>query len=482
MERIPTEIFCTIFGLSITQDPHRDDNSEDSVDETDISEGRMWPSVFDFRKGPWSISRVCRKWRMICTCLPKLWSCFTFSANDLDLNRDGKAALNAWLSFSGTSKLSILIEPDGICNVSHRIKLFEILAGHAERWERIELVNSTPNFWFMLSFKSRLHSLKRVTFLSGCTSFDPDAVSSDSSHYRVFLDAPQFHTLINRDDFPLYKLPMPWSQLTEYEGSARAHVADHFRVLRLTPNLVKCRLEIADADHSDESSFSSPLLLPKLQRLQIQTPSFAEGLQQLSSFIQLMKLPALQMLSIVSEHHTRVFPPFHAFAEVLRGSPCEVRQLELVLACQPDFQPRLQPEHILDLLKATPRLHHLCITVGTTQGSRVLQDTILPRLLVGRGLEGALLPMLNTLELKFPVPSAVHMLDLSTLAAGIRSRWASIGSEAIRNLVITIELSEGWIGDDSDMVSSACWPPIMEVLQEEGLNIVVHTTRNTCLF
>ncbi|KAF9262787.1 hypothetical protein L218DRAFT_382077 [Marasmius fiardii PR-910] len=484
MDRIPVEIFCNIFMLSITQDPHSNEDNEDESDGTDISEGRTWPSVFGFQRGPWSISRVCRKWRMISTCFPRLWSRFIFSGKDLDLNKDGKVALTSWLSFSGTSKLSILIEPDGICNVSRRLDLFRILTGHVERWEKIEFVNSTPTFWFMLNVQdlnSRLCSLKRVTFLSGDTTLELDAVSSHPPRYEAFLHAPQFHSLINLDQFPLYKLPMPWAQLTEYEGSSQTHLADHFRILRLMPNLEKCQLEIAYADHSDEASFLSSLLLPKLQLLQIRTAWFADGIQELPRFIHLLKLPALRILSIISEHLTSVPPPFRAFAEVLKssGSPCEVRQLELVVSCQ--IEPLLQPDHILDLLRATPGLQHLCISVGTSLGARVLQDTIIPHLQIECGLERGLIPMLNTLELKFPLPTAVHMLDLSTLAAGIRSRWTALGPESIRNLIIDIELEEDWVGDESFLMSSASWPPIMEVLQEEGLNIVVHTTRSTCV-
>ncbi|KAG7096018.1 hypothetical protein E1B28_006701 [Marasmius oreades] len=470
MEQIPNEVFRIIFLLSAFQNPRHDGTSSfDGLADSEITEGQTWPGIFQFSKGPWAISRVCRKWRTISVTFPQLWSHFSLMTGDLNSNTDGIPALTTWLSFSGTSNLSFFIEPDGICNNPNRSRLFELLAEHADRWDKIEFYNSTPAFWSMLhtaNARSRLGSLTSIAIHSEEANLADDAFFGDPTFYQVFLDAPQLHILINRNHLPVGGLEFPWGQLTEYEGSHRLRVDEHLDLLRLTPNIQKCRLEIAyvgNPSPDDQLQPSRTIHLPNLQTLQIRTTWFSDSLQDLPVFVRLLRLPALQTLHIITEHISQILPPFSAFADVLRSSSCELRSLELSSRAVAGVD-HLRSEDILDLLKAAPALRHLCITVGTSGSSCVLQDTIIPRLDPrGRSEDDILVPVLEELELRLPSPSAIPMIDLKALAETILFRSTASGFESIRKLHFTVGLGDTQV--NNDVLSSAIRGPIIEVLE-----------------
>ncbi|KAF9262786.1 hypothetical protein L218DRAFT_382080 [Marasmius fiardii PR-910] len=477
MERVPNEIFHIIFELSIFENPRNDGaSSYDGLADYDISEGKIWPSVFQFKKGPWAINRVCRKWRKISSTFPQLWSCFSLNVHDLDPNIDGTATLTTWLSFSGTNNLSFLIEPDGICNDANRSRWFELLTDRADRWQKIEFYNSTSTLWSMLythDVRSRLGSLRRIAIHSEEANLANDALSGDPAHYQVFRDTPQLHSLINRNHLPAAGLDLPWAQLTEYEGSHRVRVEDHLHLLRGTPKLEKCRLEIAyvraPADQTQsESSECDVVLLPNLRILQVRTTWFSNSIQDLPTPIRRFRLPALKTLHIISEHLSRTPPPFSVFAEVLRSSSCELHTLKLSSRGASGIE-NLRSDDIINLLRSCPALRYFCITVGISGSSRVLQDTIIPRLDIQS--EDVLLPVLETLELRLPSPSAIPMVDLTGLATAIRSRWTTSGSESIRSLRFIVQLGD--VPLDRNVLLSAIRVPIMEICRE--VDIVIET-------
>ncbi|KAG7096016.1 hypothetical protein E1B28_006699 [Marasmius oreades] len=491
MERLPNEVFCTVFLFTIFHNPRQGSGAGyNGLADFEITEGQTWPGVFQFSKGPWAISSVCRRWRTIATKFPQLWNRFRLTASDLDPNTDdgGTTALTTWLSFSGTLTLSFFIQPDGICNNPHYSKLFGLLADHADRWEKIELYNSTPAFWSMLhagDVRSRLGSLTTITVHSGETNVADDAFSGDPTFYQVFLDAPQLRTLVNRNHLPCRGLELPWGQLTEYEGSHRTVVDEHLRLLRLTPNLEKCRLEIAyvaspvstlpDGQAAAETAVPYNILLPNLQTLQIRTTWFSDSLKHFPVSIRRLRVPALKTLIILTEHLSRVPPPFSAYGEVLRASSSELRSLKLINRPAAGIED-LRAGDILELLRATPALRDLCFTIGATKKSRVLQDTIISRLDISEGGsrngDGALVPVLETLELRFPSPAAIPMLNLATLAKAIRSRWTPLGPQSsIRSVRFVVELGD--VPVDKSILSSAIRGPIMEVLKGEEVDIII---------
>ncbi|KAF9262785.1 hypothetical protein L218DRAFT_988052 [Marasmius fiardii PR-910] len=435
MEQFPNEIFRIIFLLSILEDPRP--TGYNGLADAEGSEGQTWPSVFRPSKGPWAITRVNRKWRTISTTFPQLWSQFSLTASDLEPPViDGAAALTTWLSFSGTSNLSFFIQPDGICNDSNHSSLFELLINRADRWEKIEFYNSTSTFWSMLharGVRSRLGSLKSVTIHSEEANIANEALSGDPAHYQVLLDAPRLQTVINRNHLPVAGLELPWTQLKEYEGSHRVNVDDHLQLLRRTPNLEKCRLTVAyvspppDQTQPESSQTNSAVLLPLLQTLQVRTTWFSDSIRDLPASIRRFRLPALKTLHVVSEHLSPTPPPLSAFAEVIRSSDCELHSLEL-----------------------------------SSRG-----DTILPRLdPEGRSQDELLVPVLESLELRFPSPSAIPVIDLAALSTAIRSRSkASVSDSGNGSL-------------NNDVLTSAFRVPIMEVLGEAEIKIVIET-RNT---
>ncbi|KAF9262782.1 hypothetical protein L218DRAFT_1077706 [Marasmius fiardii PR-910] len=188
----------------------------------------------------------------------------------------------------------------------------------------------------------------------------------------------------------------------------------------------------------------------------------------------IFRLPALKSLHVVTEHLSPIAPPLGAFAEVIRASGSELHSLELSSRGVNGVD-HLRSGDILELLRATLRLRHLCITVGTSRDSRVLQDTILPRLDPG-GSNGddVLVPVLESLELRFPSPSAILVVDLTALATAIRSRLSS--SDSIRKLQFIVQSGNG--SQDNGVLTSAIRTPIMEVLEGAEVDIVIKI-RNT---
>ncbi|KAL0573539.1 hypothetical protein V5O48_008425 [Marasmius crinis-equi] len=478
MDRIPVELACSIFRLAVLQDVE----NESVITVAEVSEGRQWPGIFDYEKGPWAISRVCRKWRTICMSFPSLWCRFILSADRIQPGRHGEQELRTWLSFSGTSSLSFLIKTDGICNNPHNLELFRILADHSDRWEAIEVINATAEFWTMMhrhDVKSRLQALRHVTILSEGSSrgyvSDDEPYSSDC--YNVFMKAPRFHSLTNRDYFPVSHLEMPWSQLTAFDGSERTHYSDLFEVLHRSPNLVTSRVEVASyaaysLDISVRNLFSQ-ISLNRLRILRIHLTSsiYATAVwKDVHTLIGHLDMPSLETLSIRCDYPS-VCPPYTELAAVLRSSGCKLRDLEL-------SSTSARPSDIIDLLSATPSLQRLSMTIDASDGSRVTQHTVISHLNVhssGADYDSALVPSLNTLEFSLPSPLAVIELDLPSLAAGIRSRWADPPNPgcSIRTLVISLDSGDEDVSSRMTVSLPEGLPPILEVLQDEGLDVVI---------
>ncbi|KAJ8074057.1 hypothetical protein PM082_012349 [Marasmius tenuissimus] len=469
MDQLPTEILCTIFSIAILQDAM----SANIRTEAILSEGRKWPCIKDFNHGPWSISRVCRKWNVISTSFPSLWNQFLLSATGLATGtRLGSIeALRKWLAYSGTTGLSFLIQTDGICNIDGDSELFKILVEQAERWERVEVINSSYAFWYLLHHygtKGRLRSLKSVTFLSEGQSqsyiHDGFQNSFDSSYYSVFENAPILQTLVNHDFFTLSDIPVPWAQLTMYEGSHRVGYHDHFIVLRYALNLESCILEIGyDPIHGaldQDPSTITPISLPKLRTLRI-TMLVSDSVE-ISSFIRSMSMPCLQSLSI--EIEDVLFPPYGSLASVLHSSSAPLQVLEL-------SEDATKGDDLIDLLRASASALQLSISIAGAKRFGMSRNTIVGSL--GHAPEQEnLLPALDTLELKLPSPSDIRDVDFGSLATVIRSRrrhqtgtirnlWLSFGKEGL-------DYSR-WVRD----IQPNMPPPILEVLQEEGLKIVI---------
>ncbi|KAJ8083426.1 hypothetical protein PM082_009299 [Marasmius tenuissimus] len=482
MDRIPIEIIRAIFQLASLQD-----TCNGSVrTSAEISEGRQWPGLFDLDRGPWVISRVCREWKIICTSAPELWSSFILSADNLPPGRNVAAIskLTTWLSFSRTTALSFLIKTDGICNHPDRSELFRVLMKHSDRWGNIEVINSTFGFWLMLdrnNIRERLRSLKRVTFLSEGSNrgYVSDATVKEPfnpSCYHVFANAPRLHALINHDYFPLSQFELPWSQITEFDGSEQINFSDHVRILHRTPNLKICRLEIAihgfDRLGPSKEAPSPSITLNYLTTLRIHFTnsmiSESDSIEtKISNLMTQLVLPSLTTLSLKSSIET-ISAPFAEFAAVLRSSQCELLELELsslVVA---------QPDDIVELLKTSPSLQRLCMSVDTSQGSRVIQDTILPGLVVNTPSDDTLIPFLQSLQLVIPTRLAMVDFDLPCLSAGIRSRWAFPPEPGffIRKLHVFVGRRE-YDDPKEDEQLPDMLPPILEVLQEEGLKVVV---------
>ncbi|KAK1225839.1 hypothetical protein PQX77_011200 [Marasmius sp. AFHP31] len=187
---------------------------------------------------------------------------------------------------------------------------------------------------------------------------------------------------------------------------------------------------------------------------------------EISSFIRSMSMPCLQSLSI--EIEDVLFPPYGSLASVLHSSsaPLQVQELS---------EDATKGDDLIDLLRATVSAIQLSIRVAGAKRFSMSRDTIVGRL-VHLPEQENLLPALDILELKLPSPSDIRDLDFSSIASVIRSR-RKLRTGNIQNLWLFFG-GEGleysyWVRD----IRPNTLPPILEVLQEEGLKIMVRESR-----
>ncbi|KAG7094381.1 hypothetical protein E1B28_007981 [Marasmius oreades] len=427
LERLPAELLHQIFSLAILQPVNNRVRSE-----ADISDGRRWPDVFDYEKGPWSISRVCSRWRIVAISSSDLWCHFMLGT--VNLGRSGQqTALKTWLDRSGTHTISFLIQTHRICNHNENSLLFRLLMEHSSRWKSIEVINSTYSLWEMLNTAgvgNRLNSLRRVTMLADGEEdsyMDQGSFEMDMPTYDTFHQAPHLSELISRDFITFCDKDghpkLPCTQLTTYEGSCRVTYDYHFSVIRHSPNLNSLRLELITGirGYLNNSRFQwqggEVFSFPKLRTLTIwiaacQSSDILEEEQMFDEF-RLFNLPALEGLSITTEQQTMT-APYHSFAAALRSSDCALQKLELS-GCP------VQPSDIIDLLRAAHAVRHLCL-----YGFSSLQHFVISHLVLeGKARDEVLLPFLRTIELKYSTTEGFSELEHPTLVRMIRSRCHS---------------------------------------------------------
>ncbi|KAF9257578.1 hypothetical protein L218DRAFT_91495 [Marasmius fiardii PR-910] len=488
IQAFPSELLHQIFSLAILL-PTDNDRIETSAD---LSDGRRWPDVFDYEKGPWSVSRVCSRWRAVAICFPGLWRCFMLGT--VNLGRSGqKAALNTWLERSVTSTISFLIQTHGICDHDYNQELFQLLIEHSRRWENIEIVNSTCSFWAMMyaaDVHNRLDALRRVVVLSDghtMSYVDQGFHRTYTPSCNAFEQAPQLSDFVSRDYVTFYEVvdnPGPiiqCAQLTNYEGSSRVEWGYHFSIVRGALNLESLRLEVNPGVHDEVNYLSSgqPFILSKLRTLEMWFSPFDEDEvaepEKMRSEIRLFHLPALECLSIITQF-PYVSAPYESFAVALTHSNCRTLQkLEIS-----GYSPRVND--IFHLLGAALTVRHLCLWADHDHFS--LQDVIFSRLALEGAENEVLLPSLNTIELKYSAHQDFRKMDYTTLVALIRSRWNPSNIGDARARINRVYFSIGMNTYDSIRMESngkfyqkslPPYSPSLETLgdlQKEGLKVI----------
>ncbi|KAJ3857669.1 hypothetical protein EV368DRAFT_77573 [Lentinula lateritia] len=440
---LPPELLYAIFELTMSAG---NDLLEGHDDEITVSP--PWPDIFDLKRGPWVLAQVCSRWRFIALSIPQLWSNFYVR---LPRCKDSPVdVLQAWLGRSGNRPLQFQITATlGFCGHHCGSALLTALASTSARWQTVELVDVSMKFLDTLAMQREIQLcslplLKELSLRSRNRDIETDDTpdfEDPSTAYEVFFRAPNLDTLINLDTLSLSVFKLPWNQLTTYIGSDASHAIDHLEIMLLCPNLIECDVTF-DRTHTWPTIPSLPLR--QLKKWTIRVRNSAHDLSLLLSQTTI-EVPNLQELALLASPFV-LTPILDLFRPVLISSACSLQYLEL-------------SGNTID-----HSLMRFLESVSTITRLRVWPSlTILPLL----KNQEALVPMLHTLDVGLTERADIYAFDLMLLAVVVRSRRRSDHVESIRRMNIVLNMWE------LDIMGLHVFPPILEVLQEEGLDIRV---------
>ncbi|KAJ3818149.1 hypothetical protein EV361DRAFT_60605 [Lentinula raphanica] len=444
---LPAELLLAIFEYTIPS------IGQDCLEEPESDEDpafHTWPDIFDMKNGPWVLGQVCSRWRSIVLSIPHLWSNFYVRPP----RREDSAVdvLQAWIDRSESRPLRFQITATlGFCGHHSGSALLNTLAGTSSRWQTVELVDVSMKFLDTLAMQREIQLasfplLKELSLRSRDWEAELDHHSPEledaSTAYEVFYHAPNLVTLINFDALSLSAFKFPWNQLTTYIGSDASHAIDHLEIMLLCPNLVEC--DIAFGRTHTWPAVPS-LVLTRLRRWTIRIRNSSHDVQSLLSQTNI-HIPNLQELILFADPFS-LTPMLDLFQPVLITSECSLKYLELSGSTEDDL-------HLVLFLETVSTISQLRIWLNNV--------AVLPLLQMQE-----LVPMLQTLDVGLSEKADIYAFDVALLAAIVRSRRHSAHVHSIRRLNIVVDELK------IDMMGPRGFPPIMEVLQEEGLDIHV---------
>ncbi|KAJ7607542.1 hypothetical protein FB45DRAFT_947857 [Roridomyces roridus] len=307
---------------------------------------------------PLVFTRVCRDWRTIALATPTLWRQIRIDVDSDDgpghLDSKWVALLDSWLHRSEPHPIDVSIGNRSYTDPDKA--LVPVLNRYSDRWRDVEL--HLPFSHFPLLNIPALPLLERLT-LSAHGS--PDIINPISA----FIHAPMLrHVSLEGGIYPSDIL-LPWRQLTSLEMHG-ASASDCLDLVRTTPNLQTCVLDIRSASHG--LVLAPPLLA--LRSFTFSGPASWGTLRYLS-------LPALEHLDL-----TRIPPGNEALDVLLQRWKCRLREVNMYVRTGGDSQ-----LHTLCLLRhLSPSLEKLELTVADSSAGNlifhelVVDDRVLPQL------------------------------------------------------------------------------------------------------
>ncbi|KAJ7440919.1 hypothetical protein B0H11DRAFT_2097326, partial [Mycena galericulata] len=227
------------------------------------------PPTHNVDPAPWTVSRVCRKWRGVVTSQPSFWASVVISIDSPpNAPIPTKFMIETQLQRSGKLPLNIVFD-DGCGQYEWvpRIRdLLNVLASHSARWETIQMSGRLQLFLDLApTIRGRLPLLKKMEIM----------VDSDTSAIQkmdAYELAPRLRDAsVNLSGHPVAAV-LPFSQLLQYV--ARNTWGGHLSSLRSASNLVECALELSEISTPP----ASPIALPHLVRLSLSNSIFLECL------------------------------------------------------------------------------------------------------------------------------------------------------------------------------------------------------------
>ncbi|KAJ7664554.1 hypothetical protein DFH06DRAFT_1470874 [Mycena polygramma] len=256
---------------------------------------------------PTLLSHVCRQWREIALGTPSLWRAISLSGNPFLPGR--LTHISNVLGRSGCFPLSIRADEFDDRDIPH--VGFGALAAaihDVERWEHLHLRLQQP---YRITIQGAMPLLRHI-----------DLEFQGESPYIDFGDAPLLRSAILHSNC-WSTINLPWTQLTSLTLRFTS-ITDSLRILRETPDLIHCELELycPNLNGDPTSVVEHDLPLQFLESL-VFRDIFGHG--SLSGCLRPFVTPALRSLRITES----ILQPDHigTLASFLTKSGCDLQEV-----------------------------------------------------------------------------------------------------------------------------------------------------------
>ncbi|KAK7017376.1 hypothetical protein R3P38DRAFT_2987066 [Favolaschia claudopus] len=270
---------------------------------------------------PTLLSHICSQWRKIALASPGLWRGMAVllcrHPKFAERRRRQMDLTDTWLVRSRSLPLSLDIISKDLYGEIDGPGLYEGVVAQIHRWEHVRMSSDIIG---MGVFNDLLPSLRSVRLLDG-----------DAEEYprnTAFKQAPLLRALSGSSSLLLYAT-LPWSQLTSL---ALEGFYPHFvPILRKTPNLLHCELQINDTWDLPCEPFRIQLL--RLTSLVLKGPwCFPMSRQSTHELMRSISTPALRRLtvaaSILGAYPRSSTPALATF--ISNSEDCELEELNVV--------------------------------------------------------------------------------------------------------------------------------------------------------
>lgn len=244
IRRLPTEILSEIF-LALPRDP-------------DIHPFAIWNS-------PVLLTRVCSRWRDVAISTPQLWDTVDLSVDDRSVRPFTMEFWQTWLSRSGACPLKLKVHFKSFRPIDfHYRAVAKLFSSYSHRWWHIHIVAPiTTKPVFPVHGPLGFPMLEEL-ILTSTSNSSPVLLPI----LEVIAPCPQAVSMF----FPCgmdARPQLPWAQLRFYSGE-HASLNDCLATLILCPNLTVCKLVSNRNSRASANAPARPLILFKLQTLEIQ--------------------------------------------------------------------------------------------------------------------------------------------------------------------------------------------------------------------
>ncbi|KAL0575907.1 hypothetical protein V5O48_006080 [Marasmius crinis-equi] len=266
VRRLPGDVMREIFLASL--DPGKE-----------VYPGANQHDSLSPKKMPWTLGQVSRRWREAALSCPSLWSFIGIEFPEIELTRawsEGMGAqLGRQLRRSGTSMLSISLHSMHHWDAQAFSLLLTAICSHSSRWETLRVNLDLPQLHSLGTFiEGELPNLRRLRL-----SFERRLSSLQLATINVFDIAPKLYDITIPATNGLERLPIPWSQITQFRSLTPAiPEMANYSFLQTPPRLTSLFIRASVFDPTTTEVILPSLRVLTIDVLGLRNTSFVERL------------------------------------------------------------------------------------------------------------------------------------------------------------------------------------------------------------